>query len=309
MRIDFKKFAFQNFEINKYNCHFVCGDIKVYYSQNERTGLLSEKMGIFVQMTGEGCRQYEEYMNNNVNNWVALVNRFMQYRGNFTRIDIANGIYDNSLEVQQIYEYCKKGLCISASKKYEYHETGILVNGQRVGETVNIGAKGSDGQQLGIYNKLMVRREQGQSLQNKETWIRSELRLFGKRANEFVKIMATKKRLKDMTIEALEERRKHQKKLGRIDLIFSYNCLPITKTMLNKAISTHSKTAGVKSIRIHDLRHSHASLLLSLGMNDLELKNRLGHASIQTTLGVYSHLRPTAMKEVANRLEGTIVLE
>ena len=203
LRMDFTKFAFQNFGINKYNCHFVCGDIKVYYSQNERTGLLSEKMGVFIQMTGEGCRQYEEYMNNNVNNWVALVNRFMQHRGNFTRIDVANDIYDNSLDVQQIYEYCKKGLCISASKKYEYHETGILVSGQRVGETVNIGAKGSDGQQLGIYNKLLERREQGQSLQNKETWIRSELRLFGKRANEFAKIMATKKPLKDIYFEVV----------------------------------------------------------------------------------------------------------
>lgn len=98
--------------------------------------------------------------------------------------------------------------------------------------------------------------------------------------------------LDSMTIEALKEWREHQKKLGRIDFIFSYNCLPITKT-----------------IRIHDLRHSHASLLLSLGMNDLELKNRLGHASIQTTLGVYSHLRPTAMKEVANRLENVVSLK
>lgn len=203
LRMDFKKFAFQNFGINKYNCHFVCGDIKIYYSQNERTGLLSEKMGVFVQMTGEGCRQYEEYMNNNVNNWVALVNRFMQRRSNFTRIDVANDIHDNSLDVQQIYEYCKKGLCISASKKYEYHETGILVSGQRVGETVNIGAKGSDGQQLGIYNKLLERREQGQSLENKESWIRSELRLFGKRANEFAKIMATKKPLKDIYFEVV----------------------------------------------------------------------------------------------------------
>lgn len=203
LRMDFKKFAFQNFGINKYNCHFVCGDIKVYYSQNERTGLLSEKMGVFVQMTGEGCRQYEEYMNNNINNWVALVNRFLQNKGNFTRIDVANDIFDNSLDVQQIYDYCKKGLCISASKKYEYHETGILVSGQRVGETVNIGAKGSDGQQLGIYNKLLERREQGQSLLNKETWIRSELRLFGKRANEFAKIMATKKPLRDIYFEVV----------------------------------------------------------------------------------------------------------
>lgn len=203
LRMDFKKFAFQNFGINKYNCHFVCGQIKVYYSKNERTGLLSDKMGIFVQMTGEGCRQYEEYMNNNVNNWVVLVKRFMENKGNFTRIDVANDIYDDSLDVQQIYEYCKKGLCISTSKKYEYHETAILVNGQRVGETVNIGAKGSDGQQLGIYNKLMERREQGEALQNKETWIRSELRLFGKRAGEFAKIMATKKPLKDIYFEVV----------------------------------------------------------------------------------------------------------
>ena len=41
-------------------------------------------------------------------------------------------------------------------------------------------------------------------------------------------------------------------------------------------------------------------------MNDIKQKNRLGHASIQTTLGVYSHLRPTAMKEVADKLEGQI---
>lgn len=114
--------------------------------------------------------------------------------------------------------------------------------------------------------------------------------------------------LDNMTVEALKEWKEYQKKLGQINFIFSYNCMPITKTMLTKAIDTHSKLAGIKKIRIHDLRHSHASLLLSLGMNDLELKNRLGHASIQTTLGVYSHLRPTAMKEVADKLEGQIRL-
>ncbi|MGT2624841.1 site-specific integrase [Streptococcus thoraltensis] len=114
--------------------------------------------------------------------------------------------------------------------------------------------------------------------------------------------------LDNMTVEALKKWKEHQKKLGHIDFIFSYNCMPITKTMLTKAIDKHSKLAGVKKVRIHDLRHSHASLLLSLGMNDLELKNRLGHASIQTTLGVYSHLRPTAMKEVADKLEGQIRL-
>ena len=56
-------------------------------------------------------------------------------------------------------------------------------------------------------------------------------------------------------------------------------------------------------------RHSHASLLLSLGMNDLELQNRLGHTDISTTLGTYSHLRPTAMKEVADKLDGVLLIK
>ena len=111
-----------------------------------------------------------------------------------------------------------------------------------------------------------------------------------------------------MTIKALSSWKNHQKQLGKISFVFSYNCLPVTKTMLANSMKKHGKMAGVKSIRIHDLRHSHASLLLSLGMNDLELKNRLGHADIQTTLGVYSHLRPSAMKEVADKLEGVISL-
>ena len=112
--------------------------------------------------------------------------------------------------------------------------------------------------------------------------------------------------LDDTTIELLQEWRTHQAKVGQISFIFSYNCLPITKTMLVKAIKVHSECAGVKSIRIHDLRHSHASFLLSLGMNDLEIQNRLGHADVRTTLRTYSHLRPNAMREVADKLEGQI---
>ena len=69
-------------------------------------------------------------------------------------------------------------------------------------------------------------------------------------------------------------------------------------------MSRYSQLAGVKEIRVHDLRHSDASLMLELGMNALEIQQRLGHADIQTTLGTYSHLRPTAMKNVANRLSG-----
>lgn len=48
--------------------------------------------------------------------------------------------------------------------------------------------------------------------------------------------------------------------------------------------------------------------MLELGMNILEIQKRLGHADIQTTLGTYSHLRPTAMKDVASHMTGKIVV-
>lgn len=68
----------------------------------------------------------------------------------------------------------------------------------------------------------------------------------------------------------------------------------------------HAVKVNIKPIRVHDLRHSHASLMLQLGMNDLELKNRLGHSDISITLGVYSHLHPTAMRSVADKFNGLV---
>lgn len=58
-----------------------------------------------------------------------------------------------------------------------------------------------------------------------------------------------------------------------------------------------------KRIRIHDLRHSHASLLVELGFQPLAIAERLGHEKIETTLNTYSHLYPNKQAELANRLE------
>lgn len=50
--------------------------------------------------------------------------------------------------------------------------------------------------------------------------------------------------------------------------------------------------AGVKKIRIHDFRHSHASLLANAGINIQEVARRLGHSRIEMTWNTYSHLYP-----------------
>lgn len=54
----------------------------------------------------------------------------------------------------------------------------------------------------------------------------------------------------------------------------------------------YAKLAGVKHIRIHDFRHSHASLLANEGINIQEIARRLGHSKIEITWNTYSHLYP-----------------
>ena len=61
--------------------------------------------------------------------------------------------------------------------------------------------------------------------------------------------------------------------------------------------------SGVKRIRIHDLRHSHASLLIEMGFSPLLIAERLGHEKVETTLQTYSHLYPNKHSEVSDKLQ------
>ena len=114
--------------------------------------------------------------------------------------------------------------------------------------------------------------------------------------------------LDDDTLKNLKYWQKVQSEIANHRFVFSLTDKPLVKSTLKKVLQAHSNYAGVKAIRIHDLRHSHASFMLFLGMNDLEIQNRLGHADIKTTLGTYSHLRPNAMKEVAKRMTGKVAV-
>lgn len=75
-----------------------------------------------------------------------------------------------------------------------------------------------------------------------------------------------------------------------------------TKSALEKEIKKAADKAGLPPIRVHDLRHSHASMLVEMGFSPLEISNRLGHESVKTTLDTYSHLYPDKDQQLADRL-------
>ena len=81
---------------------------------------------------------------------------------------------------------------------------------------------------------------------------------------------------------------------------------PYRKEYLYRILKKGCEKSGVKKIRVHDIRHSHASLLVELGFSPLLIAERLGHEKVQTTMDTYSHLYPNKQVEVAKQLDDLI---
>ena len=75
----------------------------------------------------------------------------------------------------------------------------------------------------------------------------------------------------------------------------------VTKSYLYHEMDRGAKKANIKRIRIHDLRHSHVSLLIDMGFSATAIADRVGHESIDITYN-YAHLFPSRQLEMANKL-------
>ncbi len=80
---------------------------------------------------------------------------------------------------------------------------------------------------------------------------------------------------------------------------------PIQKSHLRRrSFKPLLEKAEVPEIRFHDLRHTAATLLLSLGVHPKVVQERLGHSTIRVTLDTYSHVLPSIQEEAVGRLNG-----
>ena len=77
---------------------------------------------------------------------------------------------------------------------------------------------------------------------------------------------------------------------------------PIHPDVLRRRKNDNAKKAGVKQIRIHDFRHSCASLLINNGANVTMVAKYLGHSKIDETLNTYSHVFQSKLDDIVNTI-------
>ena len=88
------------------------------------------------------------------------------------------------------------------------------------------------------------------------------------------------------------------------DYVFSrYDGTPFHPDTVSHAFADIVKKAGVPHVRLHDLRHTHSSLMLKQGVHPKMVSERLGHASIAITLDTYSHVLSGLQEAAAIRFE------
>ena len=97
--------------------------------------------------------------------------------------------------------------------------------------------------------------------------------------------------------DEMQEYLKMQYDIGLDDRMF-----PVTKSYLYREMQRSCQETGVKRIRIHDLRHSHISLLIDQGFSAVAIADRVGHESIDITYN-YAHLFPSKQAEMADKLD------
>lgn len=101
--------------------------------------------------------------------------------------------------------------------------------------------------------------------------------------------------------------REHQKRQGAIKLQALVFCKPDGKPLdgppVRKQLHTITKRLGLPDVRVHDLRHSYATALLSRGIHPKIVQELLGHSTIATTMDLYSHVLEGMGQGAANQLE------
>lgn len=174
--IDFSNFLGGTVKVSpfpSYNTIVSFANINLHSSENHKN--------VLIDLSGQGCRQYEEYMDRVEGwHWYRLISYILEIEGKISRIDLALDVFDDSSpSVRVLQDYIKRGQLSCKAQKFVEINSGRVLDGKLLGFTIYIGASP---QILRIYDKKQERRDNVGEIVNVEKWVRWELELTGKKA-------------------------------------------------------------------------------------------------------------------------------
>ena len=96
----------------------------------------------------------------------------------------------------------------------------------------------------------------------------------------------------------LSRYREYKEAMNGDDLVFTdYKGVPFKTSSISRSFNTALKNLGIDGVRFHDLRHTHATLMLKQNVNPKIIQERLGHSSITVTMDIYGHVMPSMQKD------------
>jgi integrase len=218
----------------------------------------------------------------------------------FSGIKVAQDRQEYSIwepeEVERFLNYVRD-TCENNKGNWSYHVAFMLAihTGMRKSEILALRWENVDFNERAIYVKESIHQLYGQGEQyvgkTKSKSSRRTILISDKLAAELIKHKKRQANVlpppKDLVVTTKEHRPIHQRNL--------------TQAMYRALMN-----AGVPKIRFHDLRHTHASLLLANGVNPKVIQERLGHAKIDTTMNIYSHVFPSMQREAADKIDALL---
>lgn len=149
---------------------------------------------VLIDMSGQACRQYEEYMSRVDGwHWHRFINFILEKQGKVTRIDLALDVFDNSVpSIKVLQDYVKRGQLSTKSHKFVEINSGRVLDGKLTGFTLYIG---TSPQLLRIYDKKQERRDNVGEIVDVDNWIRWELQLTSKKAMQVALLISNGKPL------------------------------------------------------------------------------------------------------------------
>lgn len=154
-----------------YTSHLRYGNIAIYFS--------GEKDHVHLEMTGQGCRQYESL---NVHDWSALFGLFLMLEVNFTRLDLAIDDFEGYFKVNTLYQKVRRTHALSKFKSWKYIHSGKISKRESTGYTLYLGDPTSR-LQVRFYDKFLERQSKGKVMEDGiEFWNRTEIQMRDERS-------------------------------------------------------------------------------------------------------------------------------